>query len=67
MLKETPVSEYREQLRSNKGRCGKEVSLCHSEEDTTLHNGEMILPQNTGKEKEITAKHLSTRLGLLYI
>lgn len=65
LQKETPVSEYREQLRANKGRGGKEdkLLLCHSEEDATLHNGGTILPRNTGEGKEIPAEHLSTQFG----
>lgn len=65
LLKETPVSEYREQFRRNKGRGGKEDKflLCHSGEDTTLHNGGIILPQITGEGKEISAEHLCTRFG----
>lgn len=63
---EIPVSEYREELRGSKGRGGKgdRFLLCHREEDTTRRKGGMILPQNTGKGKEVSAEHLSSRFGL---
>jgi len=59
------VSEYSGQPRGDRGRGGKEDKflLCHSEEDTTLHNRGMILPQNTGEGKAISAEHLSTGFG----
>lgn len=61
LLKETPVSEYREHSREE-GE--KKFLLCRGEEDTTLHNRGVILPQHTGKGKEISAEHLSIRFGV---